>query len=67
MIIGGENLFRESRFVPSKAGERATIAPTFRSVFAHPSSRLPMPVAKELSTEEWHRAHVMPTLGSGLL
>src|SRR5687767_10025111 len=43
-------------------GDRATIAPTFRSVFAHPSSLLPIPVVTELSTVEWHRAHVMPTL-----
>ena len=27
----------------SSAGDSATIAPTFRSVFAHPSSRLPIP------------------------
>ncbi len=48
----------------SSAGERATIAPTFRSTFAHPSSRFPMPAVRELSTEEWQSAHVMPTLVS---
>jgi hypothetical protein len=36
----------------SSAGESATIAPTFKFVFAHPSSRLPIPVVRELSTEE---------------
>jgi hypothetical protein len=46
----------------SSAGDRATIAPTFRSVFAHQYSRLPLPVVNELSTDEWHRAQVMPTL-----
>ena len=40
------------------------MAPTFRSRFGHPSSRLPMPVVNELSTVEWHSAHVMPTLVS---
>ncbi len=40
------------------------MAPTFRSVFAHPSRRLPMPSANESSTDEWHNAQVMPTLVS---
>ena len=44
------------------AGDNAMIAPTFRSRFGHPSSRLPMPGAKELSTVEWHNAQVVPTL-----
>ena len=48
----------------SSAGDRATIAPTFRSVFAHPSSRLPIHLVRALSTEAWQRAHVMPTLVS---
>src|SRR2546422_4393960 len=46
------------------AGDKATIAPTFKSRFAHPSSRLPIPGANELSTVEWQNAHVMPTLVS---
>src|SRR5207237_249218 len=46
------------------AGDSATIAPTFRSVLAHPSRRLPMPGANESSTDEWHSAHVMPTFVS---
>ena len=33
-------------------GARDTIAPTFRSRLAQPSSRLPMPGANELSTVE---------------
>src|SRR5437773_460297 len=44
-----------------RTGERATIAPTFRSRFGSPSSRRPTPGATELSTVEWHRAHVMPS------
>jgi hypothetical protein len=56
--------FLNSALKASSAGERPRIKPTFRSVFAHPSSRLPMPVVKELSTEEWQSAHVMPTLVS---
>jgi hypothetical protein len=44
------------------AGDSATIAPTFKSRFAHPSSRCPIPGANELSTVEWHNAHVTPTL-----
>src|ERR671911_521264 len=54
-----------SAFSPgSSAGDNATIAPMFRSVFAHPSSRLPMPFANDLSTDEWQSAHVTPTLFS---
>src|SRR6266513_1205035 len=44
-----------------RTGERARIAPTFRSRFGSPSSRRPTPGATELSTVEWHRAHVMPS------
>src|SRR3954453_20603546 len=44
-----------------RLGDRDTIAPTLRSRFAQPSSRFPMPGAKESSTVEWHRAHSMPT------
>ena len=62
--LPGPQALNSALVASSSAGERATIAPTFRSVFAHPSSRLPMPVVKELSTEEWQRAHVMPTLVS---
>src|SRR6266545_164193 len=45
----------------SSAGDRATMAPTLRSRLGQPSSRLPTPGAKELSTVEWHRAQVMPS------
>src|SRR5687767_4891783 len=48
----------------SRAGDSATMAPTFRSVFAHPSIRLPIDGANELSTDEWQRAHVIPTFVS---
>src|SRR6476660_7379646 len=37
------------------------IAPTLRSLLGHPSRRLPIPGAKELSTVEWQDAHVMPS------
>ncbi len=37
------------------------MAPTFRSRFAQPSRRLPIPGANESSTVEWHSAHWMPT------
>ena len=60
--LPGPQALNSAFVASSSAGDRATIAPTFRSVFAHPSSRLPIPVVKELSTEEWQRAHVMPTL-----
>ena len=40
-----------------KSGASATIAPTLRSRFAQPSSRWPIPCARELSTVEWHSAH----------
>src|SRR5215204_4923549 len=43
------------------AGERAIIAPGFKSLFGQPSSRLPTPAATESSTVEWQRAHVIPT------
>ena len=43
------------------------MAPGFRSRLAQPSSRLPMPGAKELSTVEWQRAQVMPTRVSASL
>src|SRR3954466_5950439 len=42
-------------------GDRDTMGPTWRAGFAQPSSRCPMPGAKELSTVEWHSAHSMPT------
>src|SRR3954454_5955435 len=42
-------------------GDSDTIAPTFRSRLAQPSSRFPMPGAKESSTVEWHSAHSIPT------
>ena len=57
----GPQALNSALVASSNAGERATIAPTFRSVFAHPSIRRPMPFAKESSTDEWHSAHVMPT------
>ena len=41
-------------------GARLTIAPTFKSWFAHPSRRWPMPGANELSTVEWQNAHWIP-------
>src|SRR6266536_1304189 len=44
-----------------RSGASETIAPTFRSRLAQPSSRWPIPGANELSTVEWHRAHWMPT------
>src|SRR6059058_3136274 len=47
--------------VAGRTGERATIVPTFKSRFGSPSSRRPTPGATELSTVEWHRAHVMPS------
>src|SRR4030095_2002239 len=34
--------------------------PTLRSLFGHPSSRLPIPGAKESSTVEWQTAQVIP-------
>ena len=47
-------------------GASVTIAPTFRSRFGKPSSRLPMPRANELSTVERQKAHWMPVeFGSG--
>ena len=52
-----------------RLGASDTIAPTLRSRLAQPSSRLPMPGAKESSTVEWQNAHWMPidlTLPSGL-
>src|SRR5215813_338959 len=42
-------------------GASPMMAPTFRSRLAQPSSRWPMPWARELSTVEWHSAHSMPT------
>lgn len=36
------------------------MAPTFKSLFGHPSRRFPIPVAKELSTVEWQNAQVIP-------
>src|SRR6266704_5304320 len=44
-----------------RTGERATIAPTFKSRFGSPSSRRPTPGATELSTVDGHKAHVMPS------
>src|SRR3954468_2529530 len=43
-----------------KFGASETMAPTLRSRFAQPSSRLPMPGAKESSTDEWQNAHWIP-------
>ena len=43
-----------------RSGASATIAPTFRSRLAQPSSRWPMPGANESSTVEWQSAHWMP-------
>ena len=60
----GPQALNSALVATSSAGERATIAPTFRSMLAQPSSRLPIPGANELSTEEWQRAHVIPTLVS---
>ena len=37
------------------------MAPTFRSRFGQPSFLCPMPLENELSTVEWHSAHVMPS------
>src|SRR6185503_1623608 len=42
-------------------GANAMISPTFRSRFAQPSSRAPIPGANELSTVLWHNAQVIPT------
>src|SRR5919204_5879430 len=42
-------------------GARPTMAPTLRSRFGHPSRRLPIPAAKELSTVEWQTAQVSPS------
>src|SRR5215218_11345368 len=44
-----------------RAGDSAIIAPGFKSRFGQPSSRLPTPMATELSTVEWQMAHVIPT------
>src|SRR4051794_8025107 len=62
--LPGPHVLNSALVAASSAGDRATIAPTLRSVFAHPSSRRPMPFASELSTDEWHSAHVIPTLVS---
>src|SRR5438045_9408071 len=43
-----------------RLGASETMAPTFRSRFGHPSRRLPMPGANELSTVERQRAQGMP-------
>ena len=51
-------------------GASDTIAPTFRSRLAQPSSRRPMPGANESSTVEWQSAHWIPidlTLPSGFV
>src|SRR5262249_15760273 len=53
-----------------RLGASDTIAPTLRSRLAHPSSRLPIPGANELSTVEWQNAHWIPidlTLPSGFV
>src|SRR5918993_1002433 len=44
-----------------RAGDRAIIAPTFKSLAGQPSSRWPTPIATELSTVEWQMAQVIPT------
>jgi hypothetical protein len=42
-----------SRLVTAdRSGDNPTIAPTFRSRFAHPSNRRPIPGANESSTVE---------------
>ena len=51
------SLDRSSVATALRSGDRPTIAPTFRSRFAQPSSRWPMPGANESSTVEWHSAH----------
>ena len=43
-----------------KSGAEATIAPTSRSRFGHPSSRWPIPEENESSTVEWHKAQLIP-------
>ena len=43
-----------------RSGASEMIAPTLRSRFGQPSSRLPMPGANESSTVEWQSAHWMP-------
>jgi hypothetical protein len=62
IVLPGSHALNPVFVAASSAGARATIAPTFRSVFAHQYSRLPIPIVNELSTDEWHRAQVMPTL-----
>ena len=51
---------RAGRRRGGRLGASAMIAPTSRSRFAQPSSRRPMPGAKESSTVEWQSAHWMP-------
>ena len=46
----------------SSAGDNETMVPTSSVVFAHPSSRWPIPASNESSTVEWQSAQVMPTL-----
>ena len=41
-------------------GAIATMAPTLRSRFGQPSSRLPMPLVSASFTVEWQSAQVMP-------
>ena len=62
--LPGPHVRNSALSASGNAGDSATIAPTFRSRFAQPSSRLPIPGANELSTVEWHNAHVTPMLVS---
>ena len=48
---------RTGRQNACRLGARETISPTFRSRFAHPSRRCPIPWVRELSTVEWQSAH----------
>jgi len=50
--LPGPQVLNSAFVASSNAGDSATIAPTFRSVFAHPSSRFPIPGANESSTDE---------------
>src|SRR3954447_7485890 len=60
----GPQVMNSAFVAASNAGDSAAIAPTFKSLLAHPSRRCPIPGASESSTDEWHSAHVIPTLVS---
>ena len=63
---GGERLFQLGLFDAEtirqglQIGSQRDDLADVRSRLAQPSSRWPIPGAKELSTVEWQRAHVMP-------